>query len=259
MSGITALTGEQLAAAKKFASDLGVPEHIHPTDFIFQFLVTNPVFTTMDLAVRYYFYDGDNSVRQLTALMAELGKSPTDKPSLLEFASGYGCLTRHFEKYLPGARTASCDIHSEAINFIEKSFGQRAIVSNAQPELLAVNEEFDFVFALSFFSHMPRSTWSRWLVSLYSRVAPGGALIFTTQGLKTGREYMGNPEIPADGFWFKAESEQKDLDTAEYGQTVVTREFVSSQIRLLDKAELYKYSESYWWSHQDLYVVRKSI
>lgn len=261
MSQRSAMTipDEDAVSAAKFAGELKVSGRIHPDDFIYNFLVTNPVFETRDLAVRYYFFDGRDSAERLRGVLAGLGVNAAGPFSLLEFASGYGCVSRHMRNVFPQIDLSSCDIHPQAISFLQGDLGCRAVQSNSVPELLEVDRTFDVVFALSFFSHMPRTTWLRWLQTLYQRVKPGGHLIFTTQGLTTAKLYMGNPEIPADGFWFKAESEQKDLDTAEYGQTVVTEAFVNGQFRYLLGAKLVRYEPAFWWTHQDMWVVRRNM
>lgn len=237
---------------------LDVAPDIHTDDFIFRFLVENPCFKSVDLAVRYYFHDGRESARKLSSLLHE-----TDRPgngsnrSVLEFASGYGCVTRHMKHELPDFRTVACDIHRAAVDFIESRLAAEAIPSCANPEDFRCPEQFDVVFALSFFSHMPRRTWGAWAHALFGALKSDGLLIFTTQGLNSAK-YFGNPPIPADGFWYRADSEQKDLDVSEYGQTLVTEAFVRTEIaaRLGQVVELYR--AGYWWDHQDLYVVRKT-
>ena len=257
MATLTPITDEMREFARTFATETGVTDALHEADFIFQFLINNPVFREKSNAVRYYFYDGMNSAKQLDALMREIGIDTTSGVKLLEFASGYGCVTRHFRNHLPYVDSVSCDIHLAATEFIREKIGLPAVVSNAMPELLDVPDDFDITFALSFFSHMPKSTWLRWLIALYRRTRPGGYLVFTTQGIETAKKYMGNPDIPEDGFWFLRQSEQHDLDTDEYGQTVVTEAFVREQVRLLPRAEILRFMPAFWWGHQDTYVVHR--
>jgi len=241
-----------IAAAAKH----GCSYEIHVEDFIYQFLVNNPVFDQRSHAISYYFDDARNSANSLKSLAEEVGIDTNKKFRLLEFASGYGCVSRHLSSVMPKIDLVCSDIHKEAMEFIGNKFGLKTAISNSVPENFKVKGRFDIVFALSFFSHMPESTWFRWLEVLFSKVAPGGSLIFTTQGL-TSRRFMGDPEIPKDGFWFKAESEQKDLDVTEYGQTVVTRDFVNRQVRKLKNASVEIHSPAYWWGHQDLWVIQK--
>ena len=244
----------QAQIAKTIANDLGVHPDIHPDDFIFQFLIDNPCFSKPEEAIHYYFNDGRKSTNILAALVKELGLP--DSFSLLEFASGYGCVSRHFPVVMPCAKVTTCDIHVGAVDFMSATLGMNAVISNSVPENIDLPENYDVIFSLSFFSHMPRQTWGRWLVAHFSQLKPGGALIFTTQGLES-RKYFGFPEIPLDGFWYRAESEQYDLDTAEYGSTIVTRAFVENEVRQQIRRPIHLYRQGFWWKHQDLYVVRK--
>lgn len=247
------LQPDDLVVASKFASELEVPRNIHPDDFIFQFLISNPVFQTRSDALRYYFFDGLNSAKSLRDVLGELRVSET--ATLLEFASGYGCVTRHLSKTLPRTQLTSCDIHSGAVAFLGKELKASAVLSDRVPEHLNIRQLYDVVFALSFFSHMPRSTWLRWLLALYARVRPGGHLIFTTHGAVSAQNHFGKPEVPADGFWFRADSEQKDIDVNDYGMTITLRRFVEGLEQYLPGGGIKIFREAYWWKHQDLWVV----
>jgi cyclopropane fatty-acyl-phospholipid synthase-like methyltransferase len=240
------------AAAGRF----GVAPQVHPDDHIFRFLVQNTSrFKSVQDAIENYFSDGAESASRLLSILARLGYDALSI-RLLEFASGYGMVTRHLLKKLPGQALTCCDIHQNAVRFLSDSLGVHSVASDSVPERAAPGNDFDCVFALSFFSHMPRSTWTRWVKALLAGLKPGGHLIFTTHGEKS-RQYFGNPRIDPDGFWFSPQSEQKDLDTAEYGQTIVTREFVLKETLGLD-AEMVRAEEAAWWGHQDLYIMRKT-
>jgi cyclopropane fatty-acyl-phospholipid synthase-like methyltransferase len=251
------LSPELNALSVSNAKKQGVVPDIHPDDFIFHFLINNPCFPSHQEAVEYYFTDGANSAKKLADLLYSDLKFPKEKPlKLLEFASGYGCVTRHFSQQLPDVTITACDIHKEAINFVRDHFSTETLLSESVPEKLILNQEYDVVFALSFFSHMPESSWGRWIKTLYSGVKENGFLIFTTQG-KESAKFFNNPVIPTNGFWFLPDSEQKDLDSNEYGQTIVTPDFVIAEIYRQVRAPLVIYRYAYWWGHQDLYVVEK--
>ncbi len=245
------------ASRRKYAAETGaVTAEVHPSDHIFNWLLTNPVFDSPDSAVAYYFNDGKKSAHKVKRLIERFAVD-SERPRLLEFASGYGCVSRHLLNAIPQLDLTSCDIHPEAIAFLKQNIpGTSQLQSEHKPGDFAPGPNYDYVFALSFFSHMPRATWSVWLGRLYAAVKPGGFLAFTTQG-EGSRQYHGDPTVPDDGFWFSAQSEQVDLDVNEYGQTIVTPSFVVPEIAAIDSARLVGLDLRGWWEHQDLYVVRK--
>jgi SAM-dependent methyltransferase len=249
---------QALALCPKYAGVQRVKHEVHPQDFIFHFLIENKVFETLDHAVAFYFDDGARSAGKLRSLLQEVCGWQGTSIKLLEFASGYGCVTRHMRNLLPEVSVTSCDIHREAVNFIAEQLGGHAVLSSAVPEQLDVPDEYDIVFALSFFSHMPKTTWTRWLNSLLSKVKNGGFLIFTTHGWLS-RKYIGFQDLDEDGFWFVSHSEQKDLDVAEYGVTATSPFFVINQIDKHSEGRLVCFREGYWWTHQDLYVIRREL
>lgn len=241
-------------AAVRCAELLKVKPQVHLDDHIFRFVIEHPGFKAIDAAVRYYFEDGQRSARRLKAILSELGIYGSGRDlSMLEFASGYGCVSRHFANELPGVRCVSCDIHPQAIAFLEQTLGIEALQSRSSPKEFE-SEAHDVVFALSFFSHMPERTWGAWVRTLFACVRPGGALIFTTHGQVSAQKFW-KPSIPKSGFFFKPGAEQLDLDATEYGTTVVTEGYVRRELgKQIGKGpDLFR--EGFWWDHQDLYVV----
>jgi SAM-dependent methyltransferase len=233
----------------------GVSADVHEADHIFNFVATHHRYATRGDALREYLRTGCDSAARLKSLLSEL--APAGQATLLEFASGYGCVTRHLQSALPSVRIVPCDIHREAVDFIKRITGLNGVLSRTIPEEARFDGEFDAVFALSFFSHMPKTTWTRWLRKLVDAAAPGGLIIFTTHGF-TSAPLMLNPPLDQDGFWFNPHSEQADLSVADYGTTITSRRFVCSQIDSIPHARLIQFREGFWWGHQDLYVLKRS-
>lgn len=247
-------SNEILQLSNTLAQRYRVSDALHSEDMLLQFLLDNPCFPDKKSALNYYFKTGKDSTDNLISILKELGvyRIPI---SLLEFASGYGCVSRHLIKKTGWFDLTSCDIHTSAMEFLVQKLGLNKIIpSTRMPEDFFCDERYDVVFALSFFSHMPRSTWGKWLAALYNKVNVGGYLIFTTHGIKSAH-YFGNPIIPSDGFWFQATSEQKDIDVSDYGQTICTYDFVENEIRKRLGVPISQHKSGYWWGHQDVYVV----
>jgi SAM-dependent methyltransferase len=230
---------------------------VHPGDHILNFLLRHTGFASHEESIAYYFSDGRRSAEKFMDLVRRNLPPRSGKYEVLEFASGYGCVTRHLLT-VENISLCSVDIHPEAIEFLRREMGAVASISSAFPEALDIPAQFDVAFALSFFSHMPITTWSRWLVRLTQAVKPGGIIVFTTHGRLT-QKLLGNPkEMPEVGFWFSALSEQIDLPAEDYGLTIVSQEFVQRNIRSMSGVELLESTEGFWWEHQDVYVLRKT-
>ena len=236
--------------------EYGVAPDIHPADYIFRFVVNTA--SDESVAVQDYFRGGAEAARWMQKMIGIF--RPVDQPfKLLEFAAGYGRVTRHLGRIMPEARVIASDIHPAAVMFLEQ-MGVEAHQSSARPETFTANVKYDVIFALSFFTHMPKSTWARWLRALLRHLEPSGCLIFTTHGVP-GMKTMGDAHgralgWDADGFWFEPMSEQSDIDTAEYGSTGTSFRFVTQQIEAAGAA-LFQYQER-GAGYQDVYVVRNA-
>ena len=249
---------EEMMNRVEFSQIYRVNSSIHPEDLIYDFVISHPGYAdNRRAAVEYYFSTGDESARKLISLKHEVGL--TGKVELLEFASGYGCVTRHLVKYTEEFQITSCDIHKQAIDFIEKTINVPCIESSNLPEDFKAPKQYGIVFALSFFSHMPQKTWGRWLAALYRAVEPGGYLIFTTHGLVSHKKFINHALLDQQGFFFETNSEQSDLDSAEYGTAITTPGFVRQEITKLETATVSLFYEGYWWAHQDVWVVKKQV
>ena len=249
MADSSFLTPDLAGHARAIAARLHVSPDIHPSDYIFRWHHDDPNTPDKVAALRNYFEGGAHTADLVGRLLGEF-RPPPCPFTMLEFASGYGRLTRHWRNAIPQGEVLACDVHEEAVQFL-RQIGCRACPSSAAPEQLGVTQTFDVVFALSFFTHMPRATWGRWLAALGKRVAAGGQLIFTTHGVPSLKE-MGVTQLDKDGFWFNRFSEQKDLSTEDYGVAATTFGFVYRQL-ITCGLDLCHFRES-GMGYQDLYV-----
>src|SRR6266700_1572008 len=244
---------------QEIAHEYGVPPEIHSEDMIWRFLLNHRNHPTPEAALRHYFSDGAESARKLDSIVRNhlVDVASNRKVTILEFASGYGMVTRHLANLPSHQRLVACDIHQQAVDFIRGDLHQVAIMSRHVPEELNLGESFDVVFALSFFSHMPEVTFTRWLEALFAAVNPGGILVFTTHGLAS-QVHFGDIKINENGFWFRPSSEQADIDPNEYGSAVTTPAYVVGALARVTGASLAEFRRGYWWRHQDVYVVSRS-
>jgi len=250
------LTRAQIKFNRDAAAEEDVFSDVHPADHVYQALCKHPMLT-QEQGARHYFSDGARSARQLVEILGNLPDLDPRSIDLLEFASGYGRVSRHLKKY-PRLKLSCCDIHEPATLFLQDVLGVRAVVSDSVPEMLAVPQTYDVVFALGFFTQMPRSSFGRWIRALHDSLNSPGYLVFTTHGIKSCAHQGITPaELPADGFWYREASDEQDLDPAEYGTSVTTPDFVIGEIFRQTAAPIVEYRHGYWSGHQDLWVIQR--
>lgn len=247
--------------AASYAARFRVPPEIHRGDFIYEHLLrTHRPLTeeqNRELVLDFYFADGDRSARRLDELVRRFHPHAGARQlALLEFASGYGCVSRHLRRMADRYDLLACDIHPQAIEFLEQRLDVRALLSRSDPAAFKPERQFDVVFALSFFSHIPDRNWGRWVAALFACLADNGLLIFTAHG-RIAHEDVNRPALDPSGHWFLALSEQKDLPVDEYGTMIVTPAYAVERIEACPYAALLFFEEGFWWGKQDTYVIRR--
>ncbi len=238
-----------------FSDMMAMSCQIAPGDDIFHFFEGHPTSTN---PLRDYLADGWRTLSELMLLLEAVDRPLLQTGSFLEFASGHGRFTRHLVKAMGAERVTVSDVVKDAVDFSQRTFGVQGFVSTSAPEALVWPQRYDVVFVLSLFSHLPRSTWARWLTRLYDGVAPGGVLVFTTHGQRATA--FDNVTLDDEGFFFAPSSESNAIDRFEYGTTFTSEEFVRARIAETVGADaLVHVAPVQFWNHQDAYVLAKPL
>jgi SAM-dependent methyltransferase len=147
---------------------------------------------------------------------------------VLDFASGYGRVTRFLLRALPPERVWVSDIYAGGVQFQERRLGVHGIVSTVLPEdfhvaAAAVPGGFDAILVTSLFTHLAEERFVGWLRALCALLAPGGVLVFSVHD----RSLLApGVELPASGLHFEAVSESGSLAGEDYGSAWVSERFV---------------------------------
>ena len=253
----TVLTAHALIEAHSlvgsFTNMMGLDCRISPQDDIFGFFLGHP---SSRNPLRDYLADGWRTLSELMLLLEAVDQPLLKTPRVLEFASGHGRFTRHLVKALGADRVVVSDVVPTAVEFARSTFGVDGFMSASVPEQVQWPQRYGLVFVLSLFSHLPRSTWSRWLKVLYDAVAPGGLLVFSTHGIKAAD--FDSVVLDAEGFFFAPSSESNAIDAQEYGTAFTSEAFVRQSIAdTLGAQSLIHQAPVHFWNHQDAYVLRK--
>lgn len=246
---------EQHNLLGSFTNMMGLNCAISERDDIFGFFRSHP--SSLN-PLRDYFADGWRTLSELMVLLEQVQRPLLKMPTVLEFASGHGRFTRHLVKAVGAQRVTVSDIVEDAVQFACSNFGVQGFVSSSVPEQLRWPRQYDLVFVLSLFSHLPRATWGRWLQALKGAVAPGGLLVFSTHGVKAANFH--HVQMDESGFFFTPSSESRAIDGQEYGTTFTSPEFVAAQVsQEWGKETLIHSSMVHFWNHQDAYVLQKPV
>ncbi|MFD1892985.1 class I SAM-dependent methyltransferase [Ottowia beijingensis] len=236
-----------------FSEWVGVNCEVSPQDDIFRFFAGHP---TSVNPLRDYFADGWRTLSELMLLLESVQRPLLGAGSFLEFASGHGRFTRHLVKALGAERVTVSDVVPDAVAFARDTLGVPGFLSAARPEDVAWPRRYGVVFVLSLFSHLPRSSWGRWLARLVDAVEPGGLLVFTTHGTEAARR--ARVTLDAEGYFFAPSSESTAIDAQEYGTAFTDERFVQARMaELAGPVEVLRWAPMWFWHHQDAWVVRR--
>lgn len=228
---------------------------IHPEDHLYGYLHER---LGDERAKKAYFEGGKLDAAQTVATIRRLKKESNIK--VLEFASGYGRVTRHLRDLLPGASLFASDIHPQACEFVTTNIRVPTLQSSARPEDLNVGGGYDFVFVISLFSHLPDSSFGRWINALTNTLAPGGYLMFTTHGDVSMLRYKGmdlKQFEQGDGWVYIRRSDQPDIADDDYGTMLVEPTYVTRSIAGCAPAQLRSFTSAAWFGHQDEWVIQR--
>lgn len=114
--------------------------------------------------------------------------------SLLDFGCGAGRTLRHFHDEAADARVAGCDIDQPSIEWLNENLCPplEAIRSEVDPPLPFEGESFDFIWAISVFTHLTGNS-AAWLLELHRLLKPGGFLMASYMGEVNSEETAGEP------------------------------------------------------------------
>ena len=236
-----------------FSEWIGVNCEVSPQDDIFRFFAGHP---TSVNPLRDYFADGWRTLSELMLLLESVQRPLLGAGSFLEFASGHGRFTRHLVKALGAERVTVSDVVPDAVAFARDTLGVPGFLSAARPEDVAWPRRYGVVFVLSLFSHLPRSSWGRWLARLVDAVEPGGLLVFTTHGTEAARR--ARVTLDAVGYFFAPSSESTAIDAQEYGTAFTDEAFVRARTaELAGTVEVLRWAPMWFWHHQDAWVLQR--
>ncbi len=134
---------------------------------------------------------------------------------VLDFASGYGRVTRFLLPALGRERLTVADVDAAAMAFQQRHFGVESLVVPSSPAGFAPARRFDLILVTSLFTHLPEDLTRAWLERLLGLLEDRGVLALTFHDPRL----LAPERFAPAGFWFEPVSESRVLDAATYGST----------------------------------------
>jgi len=229
---------------------------IHLKDEMLLFLLDTPSYKgEQEQAMLAYFKSAQEIVDRVDQVIQWHDRGWHNIDRFLEFACGYGRLTRFWVNKLDPQKVWASDIYREAVDYVGQELEVHGIYSAIDPADYDCGEQFDCIVVYSLFSHLPGDRFVQWLKRLYDLLLPGGILLFSVhdRAVKPPGSTM-----PESGILFVEQSESQSLDRAEYGSTWVTEAFVKGAIATSMGHEVSYTRFPRAFTLQDLYVVVKT-
>jgi SAM-dependent methyltransferase len=122
----------------------------------------------------------------LNRVLKPTGKELKSFHSILDFGCGCGRAIRALATLLPESKLYGTDIDDEAIKWLQLNYSKFAEFTAAPhfPPTIYENQQFDLVFGISVFTHLPEEMQFQWLKELSRITKDDGYIILTTHGEK---------------------------------------------------------------------------
>lgn len=136
--------------------------------------------TTRD--VPHFLESGRAAADALRAALLRVGRPIESAHEVLDFGCGCGRVLRHLTG-MHDTHVCGSDYNAKGIEWVRENLPWvTASVNELKPPLPFADASFDFVYALSVFTHLPADLQSAWMAELHRVIRPDGILAISTMG-----------------------------------------------------------------------------
>lgn len=131
----------------------------------------------------WFVEQGRRSQAGVARYASEAGVDLARASAVLDFGCGCGRVLRHWAGVLPDGVLHGSDYNPRAIQWVREHLRHvTAGLNDLAPPLAYPDATFDFVYALSVFTHLTPGLEAAWLTELTRVTKPGGVMLVTLQG-----------------------------------------------------------------------------
>ncbi len=132
--------------------------------------------------VDWFLRSGRFGFESIVETLSRNGIEPREVASVLDFGCGCGRVTRYWKGWA-STRVFGVDYNPPLVEWCRRHLSfARFEINTSDPPLPFAEEQFDLVYALSVFTHLPEPAQQDWMSELARVIRPGGHLLLTTHG-----------------------------------------------------------------------------
>jgi 2-polyprenyl-3-methyl-5-hydroxy-6-metoxy-1,4-benzoquinol methylase len=130
----------------------------------------------------WFLESGALAARSIRSALGKAGAELERMGAILDFGCGCGRVLRQWV-HLDGPEVWGTDYNERLVEWCRESLPFAHVSENAlEPPLQLEAEQFDLVYGLSVFTHLPERLQHAWMEELRRVVRPGGFILFTAHG-----------------------------------------------------------------------------
>lgn len=132
---------------------------------------------------------GKKCANDIQTAVRQAGYKLTEFERILDFGCGCGRTLIHLKELAPQAHFDGADIDAGAIEWCKQNLGFATFkVGDASPPTDYASDTFDFIYAISVFTHLDEDYQFRWLEELRRIAKRGGVLLLTVDSSLVGEK-----------------------------------------------------------------------
>lgn len=233
--------------------DQTVDQTIHPAD---QMFTGNS---------QHYFGCGRDAIKKICTTLLLTGAA--EPAAVLDFACGYGRVTRYLRAAFPAAEIVVSDTMSAAVDYNAQTFGVTGHQSAPDLDTVSFDRTFDLIWCGSLMTHLAEQQAVR-LLDLFERaLADNGVAVFTTHGrFVAERRHKDGWPYKIDEDTYRAIGDRFDAgnyayaDYAHakgYGISLTPQDWVARTLSVRKGLRCVFFMERGWDDHQDVCAILK--
>jgi SAM-dependent methyltransferase len=129
----------------------------------------------------FYKVSGEQTASFLTTITCKYFSADNPLSSIYEWGCGPARITRHLPSVFKDTEIHASDYNAQTIEWCREQIAGVSFIKNElHPPLPYPGNKFDFVYAISVFTHLSEMNGLNWAAELYRVLKPGGILLITT-------------------------------------------------------------------------------